>query len=66
MTQKAVCVIENGEQLDCTQDEAELLIQSGIIYRCPECDESIAHVSAGRTLDEAVDLLDSEWKREIG
>ena len=59
-----VTIIENGEQLDCSLEEAEKLIEEKIIYRCPECGPDMAHLMPDRTLDEAVAILLNEREGE--
>lgn len=59
MNAEIITIIEEGEQLDVTPREADLLIAAGLIYKCPECDNEggLAHIAVDRTMDEAVAFL---------
>ncbi len=45
-------IIENGVQDEFTPNETKKLIEAGLIYRCPECDSTIAHLSVDATWSE--------------
>lgn len=57
MNNNTVVIIENGEQLDCSFEESDRLVDAGIIYRCPECGDDVAHISEKSSMDEAVGFL---------
>lgn len=54
---KTFSIIENGNQIDITEAERDILVRDKIIYHCPDCGEVFYHVIGGKMGFEEIDEL---------